>query len=230
MTADGHFQVPLPPNEPKFLVVDAAMNDLIRPALYQSYHEIVPVEQGRGDSPNRPPSESEANPKDQAVELEAAARLRELRYQAGEEAADLRADMRRIEFDVDLEIGTDFADIMSVKEHDFSLGDPLRAKYIAETFFDAGARCVNEERGMLGFTGSHEGTPVSVQATGMGCPSAAIGSSSSSGTPAGGPVTPPARSRSRPAAGAGRSPCRCRPCRPRRTRCAAPPAARRRAR
>ena len=27
----------------KFVIVDAAMNDLIRPALYQSYHEIVPV-------------------------------------------------------------------------------------------------------------------------------------------------------------------------------------------
>jgi diaminopimelate decarboxylase len=27
----------------KFAVVDAGMNDLIRPALYQSYHEIVPV-------------------------------------------------------------------------------------------------------------------------------------------------------------------------------------------
>jgi diaminopimelate decarboxylase len=37
----------------KFAIVDAAMNDLIRPALYQSYHEIVPTEQGRGDSPDR---------------------------------------------------------------------------------------------------------------------------------------------------------------------------------
>src|SRR5439155_12016364 len=36
-----------------FAIVDAGMNDLIRPALYQSYHEIVPVEDGRGDSPNR---------------------------------------------------------------------------------------------------------------------------------------------------------------------------------
>jgi diaminopimelate decarboxylase len=27
----------------KFLIVDAAMNDLIRPSLYQAYHEIVPV-------------------------------------------------------------------------------------------------------------------------------------------------------------------------------------------
>jgi diaminopimelate decarboxylase len=28
-----------------FVIVDAAMNDLIRPALYQSYHEIVPVDE-----------------------------------------------------------------------------------------------------------------------------------------------------------------------------------------
>jgi diaminopimelate decarboxylase len=32
----------------RFLVVDAAMNDLIRPALYGAYHEIVPVTQGEG--------------------------------------------------------------------------------------------------------------------------------------------------------------------------------------
>ena len=38
----------------RFAIVDAGMNDLIRPALYQSYHQIVPVEKGRGDSPNRP--------------------------------------------------------------------------------------------------------------------------------------------------------------------------------
>jgi diaminopimelate decarboxylase len=29
----------------KFAIVDAGMNDLIRPALYQGYHEIVPVQQ-----------------------------------------------------------------------------------------------------------------------------------------------------------------------------------------
>jgi diaminopimelate decarboxylase len=28
----------------EFVVVDAAMNDLVRPALYKSYHEIIPVE------------------------------------------------------------------------------------------------------------------------------------------------------------------------------------------
>jgi DeoD family purine-nucleoside phosphorylase len=52
-------------------------------------------------------------------------------------------------------------------------GDPLRAQYIAETYLD-GAIERNRERGMLGYTGEFEGTPVSVQATGMGCPSAAI--------------------------------------------------------
>jgi purine-nucleoside phosphorylase len=53
-------------------------------------------------------------------------------------------------------------------------GDPRRAAYIAETFFDPGARLVNEERGMLGYTGTFEGSPISVQTTGMGCPSAGI--------------------------------------------------------
>src|SRR5207245_7709283 len=31
--------------EKKFAIVDAGMNDLIRPALYHSYHEIVPVKE-----------------------------------------------------------------------------------------------------------------------------------------------------------------------------------------
>ncbi len=53
-------------------------------------------------------------------------------------------------------------------------GDPVRAKYIAETFFDPGFRQVNAERGMLGFTGTFDGEPISVQATGMGTPSAGI--------------------------------------------------------
>jgi DeoD family purine-nucleoside phosphorylase len=52
-------------------------------------------------------------------------------------------------------------------------GDPLRAKYVAETFLE-NVEQRNWERGMLGFTGTFEGRPVSVQATGMGCPSAAI--------------------------------------------------------
>jgi 5'-methylthioadenosine phosphorylase/purine-nucleoside phosphorylase len=53
-------------------------------------------------------------------------------------------------------------------------GDPRRAAYIAATFFDPGWRQVNEERGMLGFTGTFDGRPISVQTTGMGCPSAGI--------------------------------------------------------
>ena len=52
-------------------------------------------------------------------------------------------------------------------------GDPLRAKYLAETYFDD-LRQVNGERGMLGYTGTFNGKPVSVQASGMGCPSTAI--------------------------------------------------------
>ncbi len=52
-------------------------------------------------------------------------------------------------------------------------GDPLRAKYIAETFLQD-VREVNAERGMLGYTGTFAGKPVSVQSSGMGCPSAGI--------------------------------------------------------
>ena len=52
-------------------------------------------------------------------------------------------------------------------------GDPLRAKYIAETFLSDVVE-VNAERGLLGYTGRWEGKPVSVQGTGMGCPSATI--------------------------------------------------------
>lgn len=53
-------------------------------------------------------------------------------------------------------------------------GDPVRAQYIADTFFDSGYRQVNDVRGMLGFTGTFEGAPISVQTTGMGAPSAGI--------------------------------------------------------
>lgn len=52
-------------------------------------------------------------------------------------------------------------------------GDPLRAKWIAETFLED-ARCYTEVRGMLGFTGTWNGYRVSVQGSGMGQPSAAI--------------------------------------------------------
>jgi purine-nucleoside phosphorylase len=53
-------------------------------------------------------------------------------------------------------------------------GDPRRAAHIAATFLDPGYRLVNEERGLLGFTGTFEHRPISVQTTGMGCPSAGI--------------------------------------------------------
>src|SRR3954454_22475015 len=52
-------------------------------------------------------------------------------------------------------------------------GDPLRAKYIADTYLED-VKQVNEERGLLGYTGTFEGKPVSVQGTGMGCPGATI--------------------------------------------------------
>lgn len=52
-------------------------------------------------------------------------------------------------------------------------GDPLRAKYIAETFLED-VTCYNEVRGMLGFTGTYKGEKVSVQGTGMGIPSISI--------------------------------------------------------
>ena len=51
-------------------------------------------------------------------------------------------------------------------------GDPGRATRVAERL--DGARCYNEFRGLLGYTGSYRGTPVSVQTTGMGAPAAAI--------------------------------------------------------
>ena len=52
-------------------------------------------------------------------------------------------------------------------------GDPLRAKYIAETFLEDVVQ-YNNVRGMLGFTGTYKGKKVSVQGTGMGVPSIGI--------------------------------------------------------
>ena len=49
-------------------------------------------------------------------------------------------------------------------------GDPLRAKYIAETYLENPV-CFNEVRGMYGYTGTYKGVPVSVMGTGMGVPS-----------------------------------------------------------
>lgn len=61
----------------------------------------------------------------------------------------------------------DFADVVLMP------GDPLRAKYIAETFLE-NAREVNNVRGMLGYTGSYKGRPISVMGHGMGIPSCSI--------------------------------------------------------
>lgn len=52
-------------------------------------------------------------------------------------------------------------------------GDPMRAKWIAETFLENPV-CYNDVRGMLGFTGTYHGEQISVQGTGMGIPSALI--------------------------------------------------------
>ncbi len=52
-------------------------------------------------------------------------------------------------------------------------GDPYRAKWAAETFLDD-PKLVNEVRGMLGFTGTWKGHPVTIQGSGMGMPSLSI--------------------------------------------------------
>lgn len=52
------------------------------------------------------------------------------------------------------------------------VGDPGRAKRVADLLDSV--RCYNEFRGLLGYTGTYNGVEVSVQTTGMGCPSAAI--------------------------------------------------------
>lgn len=67
---------------------------------------------------------------------------------------------------------------ITAKEGDFAKtvlmpGDPLRAKFIAETFLE-NARLVNNVRGVNGYTGTYRGKPVSVMASGMGMPSIGI--------------------------------------------------------
>ena len=52
-------------------------------------------------------------------------------------------------------------------------GDPRRAEWAARTFLQD-ARCVNEVRGMLGFTGTWNGHPVTIHGSGMGMPSLSI--------------------------------------------------------
>ena len=67
---------------------------------------------------------------------------------------------------------------ISAKSGDFAKtvlmpGDPLRAKLIAEKYLD-NAVLVNDVRGMIGYTGTFKGIPVSVMASGMGMPSIGI--------------------------------------------------------
>ena len=52
-------------------------------------------------------------------------------------------------------------------------GDPLRAKYIAETYLENPV-CFNTVRNVLGYTGTYKGQEVSVMASGMGMPSIGI--------------------------------------------------------
>ncbi|MYM57035.1 purine-nucleoside phosphorylase [Thalassovita mangrovi] len=52
-------------------------------------------------------------------------------------------------------------------------GDPYRAKWAAETFLDD-PKLVNEVRGMLGYTGTYKGKPVTIHGSGMGMPSLSI--------------------------------------------------------
>lgn len=67
---------------------------------------------------------------------------------------------------INAEIG-DFAEIVLMQ------GDPLRTQHIANTFL-SDARAVNQVRGMLGYTGSYKGRPLSVMGHGMGIPSCSI--------------------------------------------------------
>ena len=67
---------------------------------------------------------------------------------------------------------------ITAKEGDFARtvlmpGDPLRAKFIAETFLE-NAKLVNNVRGVQGYTGEYNGKKVSVMASGMGMPSMGI--------------------------------------------------------
>ena len=52
-------------------------------------------------------------------------------------------------------------------------GDPLRAKFIAETFLENPVQ-YNDVRNMFGYTGTYKGHRISVQGTGMGVPSISI--------------------------------------------------------
>ena len=69
-----------------------------------------------------------------------------------------------------IHIGAEPADIA---ETVLMPGDPYRARWAAETFLQ-NVRLVNDVRGMLGFTGTWQGHPVTIQGSGMGMPSLSI--------------------------------------------------------
>ncbi|MGI6341733.1 MAG: purine-nucleoside phosphorylase [Bacteroidales bacterium] len=75
--------------------------------------------------------------------------------------------MLKKEEDMSIHIG---AEKGSIAEVVLLPGDPLRAKFIAESLF-TDVVCYNQVRGMFGFTGTYKGQKVSVQGTGMGLPS-----------------------------------------------------------
>ena len=52
-------------------------------------------------------------------------------------------------------------------------GDPLRAKFIAETYLDHPV-LFNTVRNMFGYTGAYQGKEISVMGSGMGMPSIGI--------------------------------------------------------
>ena len=67
---------------------------------------------------------------------------------------------------------------ITAKEGDFARtvlmpGDPLRSKFIAETFLE-NPQLVNNVRGVQGYTGTYKGVKVSVMASGMGMPAIGI--------------------------------------------------------
>lgn len=65
---------------------------------------------------------------------------------------------------IDVKDGTHVAKVVLMP------GDPLRAKYVAETYLENPV-LFNDVRGMLGYTGTFEGKEVSVMGSGMGVPS-----------------------------------------------------------
>ncbi|OCH12372.1 MULTISPECIES: purine-nucleoside phosphorylase [unclassified Aliivibrio] len=67
---------------------------------------------------------------------------------------------------INAEMG-DFADVVLMP------GDPIRAKYIAETFLDDVVQ-VCDVRNMFGYTGTYKGRKISVMGHGMGIPSCSI--------------------------------------------------------